>query len=90
MNRGGSADSSGGGGGILAGGGVGSQSSSVFAPQSKQEEASTAGGSDTLSLLEQGAQAYDGSEMGGEVEAESSLGSLKEKRETREFDRNIR
>ena len=80
----------GGGGGILNGGGVGgSQSSSVFAPQ-KQEEASTAAGSDTLSLLEQGAQAYDGSEMGGEVEAESSLGSLKEKRETREFDRSIR
>jgi len=89
MNRGGSADSSGGGGGILNGG-VGSQSSSVFAPQSKEEDTSTVGGSDTLSLLEQGAQAYDGSEMGGEVEAESSLGSLKEKRETREFDRNIR
>jgi len=88
MNRGGSADSSGGGG--ILNGGVGSQSSSVFAPQSKLEDASTAAGSDTLSLLEQGAQAYDGSEMGGEVEAESSLGSLKEKRETREFDRNIR
>jgi len=81
MNRGGPADSSGGGGGILNGG-VGSQSSSVFAPQSKEEDTSTVGGSDTLSLLEQGAQAYDGSEMGGEVEAESSLGSLKEKRET--------
>ena len=63
-------------GGILSGGGVGSQSSSLFASQQASQDDSTQ--SDPLSLLEQGASAYDaGSPMGGEVESsESNLSHL--------------
>lgn len=63
-------------GGILSGGGVGSQSSSLFASQQASQDDSTQ--SDPLSLLEQGASAYDaGSPMGGEVESsESQLSHL--------------
>jgi len=63
-------------GGILSGGGVGSQSSSIFASQQASEEDS-AQQSDPLSLLEQGASAYDANNvMGGAVEAESNLSNL--------------
>ena len=59
------------GGGIMSGGGVGSQSTSVFASQVNEE---SPGQSETLTLLEQGAAAYDGNNpMGGEVETESSV-----------------
>ncbi|KAK1745343.1 hypothetical protein QTG54_004634 [Skeletonema marinoi] len=63
-------------GGILSGGGVGSQSSSIFASQQASEDDS-AQQSDPLSLLEQGASAYDANNvMGGAVEAESNLSNL--------------
>ena len=62
-------------GGILSGGGVGSQSSSLFASQQASEDDSAQ--SDPLSLLEQGASAYDANNvMGGAVEAESNLSNL--------------
>jgi len=62
-------------GGILSGRGVSSQSSSLFAPQQPSEEDSAR--SDPLSLLEQGASAYDANNvMGGAVEAESNLSNL--------------
>ena len=62
-------------GGILSGGGVGTQSSSLFTSQQVINEDSTQ--QDPLSLLEQGASAYDAnSPMGGEVEAESNLSNL--------------
>jgi hypothetical protein len=68
------------GGGIMSGGGVHSTSASAFAPQAKQsEDASGAGQSETLVLLEQGAASYDGkTPMGGEIEgAQSNLSNLK-------------
>lgn len=72
------------GGGIMSGGGVGSQSTSVFAPkaQAAQEDGASTQ-TETLTLLEQGAAAYDGqSPMGGEVEGtESNLSSLKAKKQ---------
>lgn len=71
----------GGGGGIMSGGGVGSQSASVFAPKAASEQAASQ--SETLTILEQGAAAYDGhTPMGGEVEGtESSLSQLKQNRQ---------
>jgi len=70
------------GGGIMSGGGVGSRSSSVFAPKAKQTEEASAQ-SDALTMLEQGAAAYDGhTPMGGEVEGTpSSLSNLKVKKQ---------
>lgn len=79
VNNGGGSERSG--GGIMSGGGLG-QHSSVFAPKAKENE--EAPQSDTLTLLEQGAAAYDGnsSPMGGEVEGtESSLSNLKKKKQ---------
>jgi len=62
-------------GGILSGRGLGSQSSSLFA--SKQASEDDSAQSDPLSLLEQGASAYDANNvMGGAVEAESNLSNL--------------
>uniref|UniRef100_A0A7S4VMC8 Uncharacterized protein n=1 Tax=Ditylum brightwellii TaxID=49249 RepID=A0A7S4VMC8_9STRA len=64
----------GGSGGIMSGGGLGSSSQSVFAPQKETVEQEQQA-EDALSLLEQGAVAYDGNVPTG-GEGDSSLGAV--------------